>query len=209
MSFSKEEVQKFLNKDTVTGVIHVGAHLCEEMDYYKNFLELTDSSIVWVDGNKQLVEQSKNKYPSATVFYGVCSDQAGQTVTFNITNNGQSSSILPLGTHKQHHPYVWYVEAQTHITTTVDNLLAENNIPHNVANMMNLDVQGAELLVLKGSTKVLENIKYIFTEVNEEYVYENCALITELDDFLGKLGFERVLTRINNCKWGDAFYIRK
>ena len=209
MLFSAEELQAYLNKHTVTGIIHVGAHLCEEMDYYKNFLALTDSEILWVDGNKYLVEQCKYKYPSSSVFYGVCSHKAGQTVTFNITNNGQSSSILPLGTHKQHHPWVWNVQSQTHITTTVDQLLTENNIPHDVANMMNIDVQGAELLVLKGSPKVLENIKYIFTEVNEEYVYENCALITELDDFLGKLGFERVLTNMTEHKWGDALYVKK
>ena len=57
--------------------------------------------------------------------------------------------------------------------------------------------------------KYLHHIQYIYTEVNEEYVYKDCNLISEIDDYLNKFGFKRVLTRMaGNYGWGDAFYIK-
>jgi hypothetical protein len=53
-------------------------------------------------------------------------------------------------------------------------------------------------------------VKAVFTEVNTEEVYKGCALISQIDDFLSPLGFERVETVMwKNHPWGDALYIRK
>ena len=50
----------------------------------------------------------------------------------------------------------------------------------------------------------------IYTEVNEDYVYLECALISEIDSYLSTFDFVRVETSwYQNCKWGDAFYIKK
>ena len=55
----------------------------------------------------------------------------------------------------------------------------------------------------------LNKIDYIYTEVNSDYVYENCSIVTEIDDYLNKFGFIRVETAWwFDYKWGDAFYIR-
>lgn len=52
-------------------------------------------------------------------------------------------------------------------------------------------------------------IQYIYTEVNTEKVYKDCALLNEIDEFLKEKGFIRVPCKIyDNCGWGDAFYIR-
>ena len=40
---------------------------------------------------------------------------------------------------------------------------------------MNLDIQEAELLALKGSDKILNYIDAIYTEVNLDEIYLNCA----------------------------------
>ena len=53
-------------------------------------------------------------------------------------------------------------------------------------NFLNLDIQGAELKALKSMGDYLNNVDYIYTEVNSDYVYEDCALITELDDYLSQ-----------------------
>ena len=34
----------------------------------------------------------------------------------------------------------------------------------------------------------LNNVDYIYSEVNSDYVYKNCALVTELDEYLLKFG---------------------
>ena len=64
---------------------------------------------------------------------------------------------------------------------------------------------------MKGIGDSIGNIKAIYTEVNNQYVYEDCALIDEIDDYLSKFNFERVETRWwdNWQPWGDALYINK
>ena len=55
-------VYKFLHENgrTPKGVFHVGAHECEEKQAY-NEKGIPDSSIVWVDGNLDLVTKMKSK----------------------------------------------------------------------------------------------------------------------------------------------------
>lgn len=73
----------------------------------------------------------------------------------------------------------------------------------------NLDVQGYELEVLKGSQEMLANIFGILTEVNRDELYENCIQVEQLDDFLNLYDFQRVETNWEGETWGDAFYLKK
>ena len=76
---------------------------------------------------------------------------------------------------------------------------------------INLDVQGAELKVLKGFGKLfdLANFKAIYTEINYEHVYKDCCLVEELDQFLSQYGFQRSLTAAPEGSWGDSLYIKR
>ena len=75
-------------------------------------------------------------------------------------------------------------------------------------NFINIDVQGYELEVLRGSENTLNNIDYVYTEINVEEVYENAPHVDELDKFLSTYGFSRVETDLSGTTWGDAFYIK-
>jgi hypothetical protein len=55
---------------------------------------------------------------------------------------------------------------------------------------------------------MLGSLDYLYIEVNEEELYKGCALITEIDYYVSKYGFERKLTHMTKNKWGDAFYIK-
>ena len=77
---------------------------------------------------------------------------------------------------------------------------------------VNLDVQGAELKVLKGFGDLLKigsNIKTIYTEVNFEEIYIGAPHINEIDDYLSQFNFKREITLKTQHNWGDAIYIRK
>jgi hypothetical protein len=64
-------------------------------------------------------------------------------------------------------------------------------------------------MALKGATQSIQYAKAIYLEVNEKELYKGCAIISEVDDFLGKNGFLRVATfREPFVGWGDALYIR-
>ena len=185
------------------GILHVGAHECEEIKDYEIYLPR--NQILWIEALPGKVEFSKNKYPNVLIENAVVSDII-ETVRFNVSNNGQSSSILDFGLHSTFHPQVHYVTCFEVKTKLLKNILPNYNINYN---FLNLDIQGAELKALKGMEEYLKNVDYIYTEVNSDYVYKGCALIGELDEYLLHFGLHRVETKWTDCKWGDAFYIRK
>jgi hypothetical protein len=73
--------------------------------------------------------------------------------------------------------------------------------------MWNFDIQGAELLALKGGKDSLQHVDCLYLEVNDREVYIGCARVEEIDRFLSD--FTRVWTRITPHGWGDALYVRK
>jgi FkbM family methyltransferase len=115
---------------------------------------------------------------------------------FKVTNNGESSSILELGTHKEKHPHIFVTETKKLKSKTLNSIISENNLDMSNFNFLNLDIQGAELLAIKGLGEQIDKIDYIYTEVNVDYLYENCALMSEIDEYLNSFGFSRVDTKI-------------
>jgi FkbM family methyltransferase len=185
------------------GILHVGAHECEELNTYETYLDR--SRILWVEAMPAKVDLCKSRYPNLLIENAIVSDKV-ESVRFNIANNGQSSSFLYLGLHTTFHPEVHYVDAFTSNTSLLKDILPKYDIPFN---FINLDIQGAELRALKGMESYLSQIDYLYTEVNSDYVYMNCNLVTELDEYLAKFGLHRVETQwYGECKWGDAFYVR-
>jgi len=199
------------NNKTPRGVFHVGAHECEEREAY-NGKGIPDSSIVWVDGNVDLVMKMKAK-GVPHIHYALI-DEVEHEVVFNITNNGQSSSILELGTHATMYPHIVVSERRIQRTTTIEKLKEKESIDFTNLNFWNFDIQGAELLALKGAGDLLMYADALYLEVNTDEVYKNCARLNEMDDFLLTKGFTRVAVSIyKNGKgvedgWGDALYLR-
>ena len=185
------------------GILHVGAHECEELKDYEVYLHR--NQILWIDALPHKVDICKKRYPNVLIENAVVSDVV-ETIRFNVSNNGQSSSMLDFGLHTTFHPQVKYVTCFETETKLLKNILPNYNINYN---FLNLDIQGAELKALKGMEEYLNNIDYIYTEVNSDYVYKGCALIGELDEYLLRFGLHRVETKWTDYKWGDAFYIRK
>jgi len=184
------------------GILHVGAHECEELSDYEKYLPR--NKILWVDALPGKVQFCKDKYPGVLIENAVVSDKI-ETIRFNVSNNGQSSSMLNFGLHSQYHPHVHYVTCFEAETKLLKDILPKYNIDYN---FLNFDIQGAELKALKGMEEYLSKVDYLYTEVNSDYVYENCGLINELDDYLKQFGLVRVETSWTDYKWGDAFYIR-
>lgn len=186
------------------GILHVGAHHCEELEKYEKYIQR--DKILWIEALQDKVNYCKSVYPNVLIEQAVISDKE-ETVTFNVSNNGQSSSILDFGLHSTFHPDVHYVYNFKTSTKLLKDIICKYDIPYN---FLNLDIQGVELKALKSMESYLEKIDYIYTEVNSDYVYKECALITEIDDYLQKFGFKRVETSwAGTCRWGDAFYVKQ
>ena len=190
----------------ITGVLHVGAHDCEEMSFY-NYIGVHANDIVWLDALESKVAQNKMR-GIPNVYHAVVTDEDDSEVVFNVANNGQSSSVLDFGMHQNYYPTITYVDKIVSKTITLNTFFQRNNIDGNKYNFWNFDIQGAELLALKGAINYIGNAKIIYLEVNEEEVYKNCGLITEIDQLLSAFGFVRAITEMTSEGWGDALYVK-
>jgi FkbM family methyltransferase len=192
------------------GVIHIGASSGQEVDaYYSNGIERS----IWIealpDVYKDLVKRI-SKYPNAKAFNSCISDKDGEIVSFNVANNeGQSSSLLPFGTHSKEHPTVKFTHAIEMVTRKIDTLFHGAKIKPEDYTFLNIDLQGAELMALKGMGKYLETIEYAYIEINKAELYKGCPLVEEIDEYLLPYGLKRVETKWTDWGWGDGFYIKE
>ena len=207
MLISFEEINKILlsKNINITGSFHIGAHDCEELSFY-NILGIKNEDIVWIDAIPSKVNQA-TKRGIPNVYNAVITDKDDENIIFNISNNVQSSSVLEFGTHSKEHPGVVYVNKIQQKSITIDTFFERNNIDASKYNFWNFDIQGAELMALKGATNSIKYAKVIYLEVNEKELYKNCGLITDIDNFLSQYKFKRVVTNMTCHGWGDALYI--
>ena len=75
-------------------------------------------------------------------------------------------------------------------------------------NFVNIDIQGAELLALKGMTATLPYIDYLYLEVYTKHLYKDCALLPEIRAFFKPFGFALQELQMTPHGWGDAFFVK-
>ena len=191
------------------GIIHVGAHRAEELPIYTKF---NIQDVLWIEADptaeKNLLATTA-KHPGSKVAIFAATDQNG-TIDLNVTSNdGHSSSILKLKNHLIMRPDVIETQVINVPQKRVDDYLHENTSLNNTKyNMLVMDIQGAELVALRGMIETLPQIDAIIAEVNYDELYEGAASIVELDAFLLQHGFLRVDGISVNRAYGDALYVK-
>ena len=188
-----------------SGVLHVGAHEGEEAFDYESHGWLP---VIWFEAQPQLAKNLHERLDPKIheVINAAVWDTNGIRMKFNLASNSQSSSLLSFGTHAHDYPEVSFTDEFEVETRRLDSLLEHHFIP----NFLNLDIQGAEGMAIKGLGKELDKIDAIYTEINRKEVYLDCIMVKELDAILKIAGFERVATRwILGRGWGDALYLRR
>lgn len=114
------------------------------------------------------------------------SDSAGKA-ELHISKRSDSSSLLPIG-EGQTTAYPGTEEATTELIEleTLDALLPD---PPKGPVLLKIDVQGAELSVLRGAEQTLKSVDAIFVECSFVELYEGQALANEVIEFLAERGF--------------------
>jgi len=190
----------------VKGVLHVGAHECEEKSVY-NGMGIMDEDVIWIDANSKLVDAAKKRgIPNC---YTAALDEVERDTTFKITNNGQSSSLLDFGSHSASYPWCVVTEVVNIKTQTLTQFFERNALDCKKYNFWNFDIQGVELQVFRGSRDLLQYADCIYVEVNIQEVYKGCGQLHDMDVLLKEYGLERVMTKIEPAGWGDAVYVRR
>lgn len=190
------------------GVLHLGANTGQEAPVYAKH---GVKEVVWIEAIPAVFNElvrNVDQYGHTCILACVGEDE-GREVEFNISNNeSQSSSYLELAHHKIIHPEVSYVGKIKTTIRRLDVMMAEDAYKEGVW-FLNADLQGAELPAFKGMGNLLHDFKYVYTEVNKRETYKGCALIEEVDEYLGRFGFVRVETgQWVGDTWTDALYIK-
>jgi len=189
------------------GVLHVGAHYGQEAPEYE-FIGC--HRMIFIEAVPEIYEQLKKNiapYMDAMAINVCISDVDDQESDFHITNNeGQSSSLLELGVHAIEHPDVVVTETRKMVTKRLDTLFKDMPLD---CDLLNMDLQGAELMALKGLGERLNEFKWLYLEVNKAEVYKGNPFVEEIDAYVGQFGFKRVETKgIGNFSWMDAFFVK-
>ena len=189
---------------TPLGVLHVGAHTGEELvDYRLNRF----GRVLWVEAQESLIPLLLRKTEGSgdKVYQAVAWSDSGSQLSLNVTNNSASTSLFEFDSHTNHYPSVAFVEKQQVTTVRLDELIPEDE--H--FNFLNLDVQGAELEVLKGLGQLLGQVEWVYSEVNRASLYAGIPLEPEMNAYLRDFGFEKVATIWTSKGWGEALYARR
>jgi FkbM family methyltransferase len=184
-------------------VLHIGAHNAEELDAYTKH---NWNQVTWVEAQPDKIAYLKKKLPAHhKLIEAAVWNESGISIDLKVMTNTESTSLLNLGTHASEHPNVT-LNYQIPIKTQVLNdLIPLDETPELIA----LDIQGAELKALEGFGTRIRDVKWIYSEVNKDYLYEECCLVSDLDYYLEKYGFKRVATRWTYHGWGDALFVQK
>jgi FkbM family methyltransferase len=212
----------------IKGIIHVGAHEGQEtQSYVRNgikdvvlieanpfrFSNLTESIqtgryVTWCSP----LTYAKFNNSEAEILKGyklhnyAITDKEG-TIKFNLSNfDGGTDSVFKIndwGRDSSWAPYEHTSDIEVP-TITLDKLI-KNKADYN---FLNMDVEGAELLVLKGSKKLLETIDYILLESQDVIRFDDSCTRPQLVEYLKDFGFELKEYYDTGKQWGDCLFIK-
>lgn len=212
----REQFEK--HKIRALGVIHVGAHVGQELPLYfnmgfQNILLIEPNPSVFQklqnNANRLIAQCTDSKRPRIFLANCAVAESNGQAI-FNINANDESSSLLPLFKHREIFPEMIEVKQINVLKTRLDDLVVSMGLSPFDFNFVNIDVQGAESMVFQGAAATLRNADAICSEISFQELYYGSALANEIDDILAMHSFERVETcSPHRPEWADAFYVRR
>ena len=143
----------------ITGIIHVGAHLCQDKQYYNQELKVPDDKILWIEADPLVASKARELYPESKIITALIGAQDGTKKLFTITNdNRYSSTTLPVLLSSQ----VAILDTLMLPTYTLDTVCELFNALD--YNMLVVGTPGIKDEVLEGAQKVLESVKYIYSK---------------------------------------------
>jgi FkbM family methyltransferase len=206
MPFTENKLELLLEqyKIKAKNIIHGGAHRAEEKESYN---EIGIEKVIWIEANPHLANiLKKDPRLSNDIIVDVGLSDVEETVDFKIASNSYSSSILDMKEHLKVFPSIVQNQTIKIKTKTLNNIIKDLNVDMDEYNILALDIQGYELHALKGANEILPYLDCIYSEVNYMELYENGAMIKDVDKFLKNFGFRRVYTSHPTC-YANALYV--
>ena len=206
MSYTTAELVRRY-KISPTQIIHVGAWEGLDVPEYKTF---GIPKITLVEAMPDKASALRKRYghdEQIQILEAAASDTSNKTVTFYPLDHGSSSLLKPKIESLQN-VFADFKEVEPIAVQTMR--IDDIGILEASKIMLIIDVQGAELQVLRGSTEALKKTILLKVEVSTTTYYEGQSYQNEIALFLRIRGFIRVSQRISKkMGQGDAIFIRR
>jgi hypothetical protein len=141
---------------------------------------------------------------------GLLSDQVGKEIGFyeNVENPGgnsyyrENSELSPAAD-------LLYPESirRTLSAVTLDSIVSRRGFPP--PDLIKIDVQGAELDVLRGATETLKSVNHVILELQVVEYNKGAPLRDEVILYMHQLGFDCLGIFCNNGPDGDYHFVRR
>jgi FkbM family methyltransferase len=203
-----------------SGVLHIGAHVGEEVDAY---LKMGFETVYLVEANPESCRAMEGKFKDMSrlrIFNYAVSDSNGYADLHMHTSRRGSTepaSILQMKRLKEivttlSTPAAIRVEA-----ITLDSFVQRHRISSDGISLMNIDIQGAELMALRGGRNLLSHLQALIVEVALIELYDGAPLEMDIVEFLSQHNFERVKAIYHSLydenstfpAWGECLFLRK
>ena len=191
-------------------LVHVGAHLAQERHLYE---KCGFKSVLWIEGSPEVyarlskVLEQHNGAAEHEARCALLTERDGDEVSLlAFSNDGLSSSIFsPTSELRKRWPHVDVTgAAESVVSRTLDTLLSGTAFA-NRCDVLVVDVQGAELLVLKGAESTIAMANAVIVEISTRPFYDGGVLYPELKAFLESRGFTAMAAP---CRHGDMLFLR-
>jgi FkbM family methyltransferase len=202
-------------------VVHVGAHIGQEVDVYR---QLGVQQIVWIEADTEIyhrlqdnirMKESNSSNRINHIFINALVGESNDDIIkfYPFNNDGQSSSrYKPTQLLKDTWVGLDTLETPKEIRTyRLDSILESIKLDEGRYSNAKLviDVQGGEYQVLIGTGQYIDKFNFIEVEVSKEEIYEGQKLFGYIDNFLTLKNFKRNENNINDIPWhGNVIYHR-
>lgn len=186
-----------------SGVLHIGAHVGQEANTYA----LANKRVLWVEAIPEVYRTlctniQKHKLQSAM---NLLLGDVEKSVEFHISENqAESSSVFKFS--KTSRFGVQMKETLTLQMRRLDSILTSREVRDSYSHWV-IDVQGAELLVIKGAGSLIRDCVSLDIEVSTYETYEGGAQLGDIVEYLGQWGFIPVWQFRENSH-GNLLFIR-
>ena len=182
---------KFLQNSN--GLIHIGANSGQERDHYK---KLGVKRVIWIEADPlvyKILSNNIKNYKNNKAYNYLASEENKSNVQFNIANNNSnSSSVLELKEAKRLYLGLKYTKKIFLNSKNLQTIILKKKINLRNFNCLVLDVQGAELSVIKGAGDKIYKFKYIKLEASEFEMYKKNCFYNEISEHLSLIGFKEI-----------------
>jgi FkbM family methyltransferase len=199
-------------------IFDIGSHTGEStLDYLKNFPGARVFAFEPDKTNFSAAFASTGEYRDRCRLYPYALADSDGTADFNVNTHNGTHSLLEIGAVELWREPARTAQKVTVETRSLDRFAAEHNISK--IDILKIDIQGGELLALKGAENLLQSsrIRLLALEVEFQPLYKDQPLFWDICEYLYGFGYslynlydlvyhqdnERLL-----C-WGDAIFLSR